>query len=98
MTQLPCREIKSSLLKKGFREEISDHWVFRLYVNNKKTSISTKVSFGSKYKEIGDDLLIKMKRELCMPNKKYFIDFINCPITEEKYKSDLISAKKVKDC
>ena len=98
MTQLPRREIKSGLLEKGFREENSDHWFFRLYVNNKKTSISTKISFGSKYKDIGDDLLTKMKRELCMPTKIYFIDFVNCDITEEKYKSDLISAKKVKDC
>jgi hypothetical protein len=96
MTQLPRRDIKSSLLKKGFKEENRDHWVFRLYVNNKKTSISTKVSFGSNYREIGEDLIQKMKKELCMPNKKYFIDFVECFVTGDKYTADLISGNKIK--
>lgn len=98
MTQVPRREIESGLLRKGFKKESSHHSFFRFYINNKKTSISTFVSHGSKYKDINDDLLAKMKRELRMPNKRYFIDFIECPITEEQYKSFLVSREIIKDC
>jgi len=98
MTQLPRRRIQSSLLRKGFKGEDADHRVFRFYVGARKTSISTFISHGSLYKEYDDDLLSKMKRELCMPNKKYLIDFITCPVTRERYTEDLVSNGKVKGC
>ncbi len=98
MTQLPRRKIQSGLLRKGFKKDNNEHRVFRFYVGGKKTRISTFVSHGSNYKEYGDDLLAKMKRELCMPQKKYLIDFINCPVTEEKFKEYLVSMGKVKGC
>lgn len=96
MTQLPCRKIQSSLLKKGFRREDKDHRVFRFYVGGKKTSISTFISHGSQYEEYDDDLLSKMKRELCMSDKKYLMNFIACPVTRERYTKDLVSSGKVK--
>jgi len=98
MTQLPRRKIELGLLRKGFRKDNVDHRVFRFYVGGKKTSISTFLSHGSRYKEYDDDLLSKMKRELCMSNKKYLIDFIVCPVTQERYTGDLISTGKVKGC
>lgn len=98
MTQLPRRKIESGLLRKGFKKDNTDHRVFRLYVSGKKTRISTFISHGSGYKEYYDDLLIKMKRELCMSNKKYLINFIKCPVTQERYTKDLVSMGKVKDC
>jgi len=98
MTQLPRRKIQSSLLKKGFKREDTDHRVFRFYVGDRKTSVSTFISHGSLYKEYGNDLLSKMKRELCMSNKKYLIDFIACPVTRERYTEDLVSSGKVKGC
>ena len=97
MTQLPRRKIETGLLRKGFKKDDTHHRVFRFYVGGKKTRISTFISHGSGYREYGDDLLIKMKKELCMPNKKYLIDFIECPVTEEKFKKDLLSTGKVKD-
>jgi len=74
MTQLSCRKIESGLLRKGFRKENADHRVFRFYVGGKKTSISTFLSHGSRYKEYNDDLLSKMKRELCLSSTKSFWD------------------------
>ena len=96
MTQLPRRKIQSSLLKKGFKREDTDHRVFRFYVGGKKTSISTKISHGSQYKEYDDDLLSKIKRELCMSDKKYLMNFIACPVTRERYTKDLVSTGKVR--
>lgn len=96
MTQLPRRNIESGLLRKGFRKENSDHRLFRFYVDDKKTGISTFISHGSRHREYGDDLLSKVKRELCMPNKKYLVDFIACPITKERYTENLVSTGKVK--
>jgi len=98
MTQLPCRKIESGLLRKGFKKDNVDHRVFRFYVGGKKTSISTFISHGSQYKEYGDDLLSKMKRELGMSNKKYLMNFIACPVTQERYTEDLVSSGKVKGC
>jgi len=98
MTQLPRREIESGLLRKGFKKDHTHHRIFRFYVNGKKTRISTFISHGSRYKEYGDDLLMKMRRELCMPTKKYLIDFIKCPIEEERFREDLVSSGRVKNC
>ena len=98
MTQLPRRKIQSGLLKKGFKREDTDHRVFRFYVGDRKTSVSTFISHGSLYKEYGDDLLSKMKRELCMSNKKYLIDFIACPVTRERYTEDVVWGGKVEGC
>lgn len=73
-------------MKKGFRKSENDHTYLILFVNNKKTSIRTKISHGSK--EINDSLIILMSKQLKL-NKNFFIDFANCIKNESEYLQEL---------
>jgi hypothetical protein len=74
--------IKQSLLQKGFRQSNTHHEMFYLFVNNKKTSIRTRLSHG--ISEYGDNLLGQMARQLKLERIK-FEEFIECPLTEKEY-------------
>ncbi len=83
---IPPQEIRSSLLRKGFREEEArGHKLLRLYVAGKKTAISTSISRGSKYKEYGDSLLDYMKRGLRLDFTKQLRALIECPMSPAQY-------------
>jgi predicted RNA binding protein YcfA (HicA-like mRNA interferase family) len=82
MATLKAREVISSLRKKGFRQSEGDHTYFVLYVNDKKTSIRTKVSHGGA--EIDDYLLNMMSLQVKL-EKKQFMDLINCPLSAQGY-------------
>jgi hypothetical protein len=56
-----AKEIGAGLQKKGFVPRENDHTFYHLFVNGKKTVISTKISHGEK--EIGDKLLGMMARQ-----------------------------------
>ena len=73
-------------MKKGFRKSENDHTYLILFVNNKKTSIRTKISHGSK--EINDSLIILMSKQLKL-NENFFIDFANCIKNESEYLQEL---------
>jgi hypothetical protein len=84
-------EVKKALESKGFKlsdKKSKDHFFYIYIYKGKKTSIFTKLSHGSKYKSIGDDLLQKMSRQLKL-NKVQFIDFVDCPLTKEDYEKHL---------
>jgi len=76
------KEIKQSLLQKGFRQSNTHHEMFYLFVNNKKTSIRTRLSHG--ISDYGDSLLGQMARQLKLERGK-FEEFIECPLTEKEY-------------
>ena len=82
--------VKASLQKKGFQlKEGSDHWRFIYYSENgSKTSINTKISRGSKYKMLTDNLLGLMSRQ-CKLVKSDFIDLIDCPLSQSDYEKKL---------
>jgi len=72
--------------QKGFREEEKrGHKLLRLYVNGRKTGISTSISRGPKYKEYGVDLLKWMSKGLRLSTTSQLIDLIECPMTYEQY-------------
>ena len=75
-------ELIRGLKRKGFREENRDHKYLFLYVNEKKSSIRTKISHG--IKEYDDNLLSLMARQVHLSSKQ-FIDLVACPLTHEKY-------------
>jgi hypothetical protein len=90
---MPSRDrnaISSSLQKKGFIiEEDRDHKCFFYHsTNGKRTNIRTKVSHGTKYKVIGDNLLALMSKQ-CKLSKTDFLDLIDCPLTRELYETKL---------
>lgn len=84
---LPRKKIVGALEKKGFGEDRagSDHKWFRFYIDDKKTPILTKVSHGSrKYRELGDDLVQKMARQIKLTVPQ-FREFVNCDLSEDGY-------------
>lgn len=81
-------KIVTNLISKGFREEEKrGHKQLRLYVDNKKTGISTPISRGSKYKEYGMDLLNYMAKGLRLSVTRQVIDLIECPMSYNQYVS-----------
>ena len=87
-------EIEAGLQKKGFRlraksksksQKRKDHRYYDLWVDGKLTGISTHVSTGTKYKELGEPLISKMAKQLKL-SKSDFQLLIACPMTIEDYK------------
>ncbi len=82
MSTMKTREIRASLLKKGFHNSNNDHEFFHLYVHGKKTSIFTKISLGET--ECGDTLLGIMSRQLRLKRNQFDL-LVGCKLTEEAY-------------
>jgi hypothetical protein len=84
--------IKDGLQRKGFElKEGSDHWRFIYFSQSgAKTSINTKISRGSSYKTLSDNLLEQMYKK-CKLTKSDFTVLINCPLSREQYESKLRS-------
>lgn len=92
MSSRQREQIKESLKRKGFLEKDgSDHWRF-IYINQQglKTSVYTKMSRGSKYKTITDNLLGQMSKQCKLP-KIDFLNLVDCPLTREEYEIKLQS-------
>jgi hypothetical protein len=78
----------TSLLAKGFRESDKakpDHVYFDFFYLGIKTHIWTKVSHGSKSKEIPDPILLCMKRQLKLQSMKDIRRYLSCDMTEQEY-------------
>ncbi|MDF2889803.1 MAG: hypothetical protein K0R80_170 [Clostridia bacterium] len=93
MNTAKTKDIRASLNKKGFiEEEDRDHRYFFLTINNKKTSIRTKLSHGDS--EIDSFLIGKMAKQTGLTNKE-FEDLIKCPLTKDEYIKLLLERGKV---
>ena len=89
-------DVISSLERKGFQKDGGDHEYF-IYFNTdgKKTMKKTKVSRGSSYKNIGDDLLGKMSKQVGL-TKKLFLDLVDCSLTRSQYESYVFHKRPLK--
>ena len=77
--------IASSLTSKGFRSDpTGNHHRYWLYLGETKQSVFTKISHGSGYKTIGDELLSKMARQLKL-TKMQFLRLVDCTMSEQEY-------------
>jgi hypothetical protein len=78
--------IKDALQKKGFQlKKEGDHFYFIYHLQNgKKTSVHTKISRGTKYKMLTDNLLALMSKQ-CKLHKSDFMELVDCPLTREEY-------------
>ena len=72
--------IANSLLKKGFEEKHSSHAHLIFFIDGKKTSIFTFISHGKK--EISNDLMHKMARQLKLSYKQ-FCELVDCSMNGE---------------
>lgn len=85
------RDVQQSLSRKGFEESESNHHTHYIYhtADGQKTPVKTRVSRGSSYKSLGDDLLGKMAKQ-CKLTKADFIDLVDCPLSREEYEMRLV--------
>jgi len=77
--------IESSLSKKGFVREYSDHRYFHHEYNGKTTGAYTYTSHGSKYKTYSEPLFRMMKKQLRLDRIKQVEDLFLCPIDGDDY-------------
>jgi len=97
MAVIKTKDIAVALEKKGFVAESGNrrkkHTFYFLYINGEKTRIWTMLSHG--ISEYGDDLLTSMRKELKFEKNKELKDFIDCPMTYEKY-VEMLEIKSIK--
>lgn len=75
-----ARDVKQSLLRKGFREtDKRDHYYYFFYHDNKKTNIFTKISHNET--DIGDKLCSCMAKQVRLNNAQ-FQELVDCPLTQ----------------
>ena len=78
----PAKDVAASLQRKGFALKENDHAFYHLFVDGKKTIVSTKISHGER--EISDSLLGMMARQVKL-TRRQFNDLIDCPLEFEEY-------------
>lgn len=78
------RQVRSALLRKGFRIEDGDHWFLWYWtLDGKQSTAKTKISYGSK-KDISDTLLSEMAKQLHLRSAE-FSAFIECSLSRKDY-------------
>lgn len=87
MNPRKTKEIARSLENKGFVKAKRDHAFYFLHINDKKTRIHTKLSWG--IKEYGSNLLSRVARGLRLSNSQ-LNDLLDCPLSKEDYVKLLI--------
>jgi hypothetical protein len=82
-------------IKKQFtvKERIGNHIYYEIWYRGVKVK-ETHHSHGSGGKEISDDILQKIKRQLNLNNIRQLYDLKNCPMTAEDY-FNLLKEKNV---
>lgn len=93
MSAIKTKDIKSALLKKGFRSDNRHHEYLWLYVGDRKTGVMTWLSHGRS--EYGEDLLAKVKKQLGV-SKKQFFDLVGCPLNYETYVALLVKSGRIR--
>lgn len=85
---LPRDDVERALEHKlGFKRDETDHWRFRLVIRGRQI-VRTKSSHGTKYRELGDQLLALMARELQV-SRGFFISVVRYTKSPEEYLDEL---------
>lgn len=89
MTVIKTRDLKSALLKKGFKLTEGSHHFYQLYDDqDRPTNIFTKISHS--HREISDPLINAVKKDMHL-EKNQLIKYSECILTKEEYYSILKS-------
>jgi hypothetical protein len=87
--------VETALLQKGFSLDTSssgDHRYYVFYIEDRLVA-RTKVSHGTKYKDLADDLLMHMSKQ-CHLTKGEFLDLVDCHISQIEYEIILAERNK----
>ena len=82
---LKKRDIIKELPRKGFSKKSGSHIYFYHRVHGKFTGPMTKVSHSPKVKEISDNLITQMRKQLKLDNNQQVRDLVNCPMSGDDY-------------
>jgi hypothetical protein len=86
----PKLAVESALKSKGFEEHDGDHRFFVYWTEDgKKTRARTKTSYTPKMKDIPDNLLGQMAKQVCLDTKAQFLELVNCPMSRGDYEDVL---------
>ena len=79
-------KIRKALKEKGFVEvsKKKDHDFYYLYVEGKKTSVFTKLSRGSGFRDYSDELVRDVYRQIGL-SKDGFLRYLDCSLTLDLY-------------
>ncbi len=94
------REFRRILKKKGFIEVVARDHIY-LYLRDPNdpekyySHIRTKVSHSGKEKDISNNLLAKIYRQLGFESKKEFMEYLDCTRTHEDHVNHLKSLGKI---
>ncbi|MDR2169222.1 MAG: hypothetical protein LBP59_03680 [Planctomycetaceae bacterium] len=81
-------EIETALSQKGFQLQTNKDHRYYFFRHNGKLITKTKVSHGTKYKDLSDDLIAQMSRQ-CHLSKNDFLKLVDCPMLQQQYENKL---------
>jgi len=95
---IKIQDFKNKIIRKiqekfEVREQKSHHILYEIYYKNKRV-LKTFCSHSSSGKDIRNDILSKMKRELKLDKLQQLYDLRDCPMTAEDY-FNLLKEKNV---
>ena len=94
MSVIKTAKLRRALLKKGFREQQGRHRRYWFYDGDRRSSIGTGISHGSR--EYSDGLLSKVASQLGMDSKRQLLDFVACPLDEDGYREHLVQTGQLR--
>ena len=81
--------VETSLEKKGFERKTGDHVFFIYYTTDgRKTSVRTKMSYGSSHRDISQNLVSRMAKQ-CRLATSDFKRLVDCPLSRKDYEEML---------
>lgn len=84
-----------SLCKKGFqKDESGDHIYFYHEFGGVETGAWTKISHSKKRKDIGNDLLLSMRKQLRLDTNRDTADLLSCPMNGDTFNT-IMKAKGI---
>lgn len=93
MTVIKTRDLKSALLKKGFKLTEGSHHFYQLFdEQDRPTNIFTKISHS--HSEIGDPLIKAVKNDMHL-EKDQLVRYSKCTLTKQEYYAILKSKKLI---
>jgi len=82
------KDVESALSQKGFELQDGGDHRYYVFLFQARRVARTKVSHGTKYKDLGDDLLDHMARQ-CHLTKSNFLDLVDCSLSQQGYEDIL---------
>ena len=81
------KNVEANLLRKGFALDERDHRCY-IFTFEDRIVAMTKVSLGTQYKDLGNDLIGKMARQ-CHLTKDQFLELVDCTMSQQDYETSL---------